>query len=80
MTYEMQLRGFDRVALESGDTKAGFVELGPDDLWLFDCTMNGVVEEGLFEIMVGCSPEDLCLTTPIEMTDTATLGRPPVDY
>ena len=57
--YETQLRGFERISLESGQTKTVNFVLKPDDLQLLDKDMNWVVEPGEFEILIGASSEDI---------------------
>jgi beta-glucosidase len=54
-----QLRGFQRVSLRPGETKAVEFVLGPEDLALLNRDMHWVVEPGDFEIMVGSSSEDI---------------------
>lgn len=61
-TYESQLRGFERITLESGETKTIQFTLKPEDLELLDENMEWVVEPGMFEISVGASSEDIRLT------------------
>lgn len=58
-TYEMQLRGFQRVSLKPGETKTASFVLHPDDLQLLDKDMHWVVEPGDFEVLVGSSSEDI---------------------
>jgi beta-glucosidase-like glycosyl hydrolase len=57
-----QLRGFHRVSLQAGETKAVDFALGPEDLSLLNRDMHWVVEPGDFEIMVGSSSEDIRLS------------------
>ncbi len=40
ITYDSQLRGFERVALLPGEKKTVRFTLGPDDLKLYDRSMN----------------------------------------
>jgi len=54
-----QLRGFQRVSLQPGETKTVDFALGPEDLSLLNRDMHWVVEPGDFEIMVGSSSEDI---------------------
>jgi beta-glucosidase len=61
-TYEKNLRGFERVHLKPGETKAVSFTLTPDDLALWDRAMHFVVEPGAFKVMVGSSSEDIRLT------------------
>jgi beta-glucosidase len=51
----LQLRGFRRVSLESGQKVTVDFTLTPDDLSLIDVNMNRVVEPGTFDLMVGAS-------------------------
>ena len=60
-TYTSQLRGFERITLQPGETKKVKFVLGPDDLKLLDKNMNWVVEPGEFEVMIGASSEDIKL-------------------
>jgi beta-glucosidase len=60
-TYEMQLRGFERVSLLTGEKKTISFQLQPSDLALLDRSMNWVVEPGEFEIMIGSSSDDIRL-------------------
>ena len=60
-TYESQLRGFERVALNSGETKTIHFILHPQDLELLDKNMNWTVEPGEFEVRIGASSEDIKL-------------------
>ena len=79
-TYDSQLRGFERVALEPGETETVTVELGPEHLMLLDREMHWAVEASMFEVLVGSSTEDIYLRGQFEVTETATFGKPPVDH
>ncbi len=57
--YETQLRGFERVSLNVGETKTVRFALSPKDISLLDKKMQSVVEPGVFEILVGSSSEDI---------------------
>ncbi|MBO2009569.1 glycoside hydrolase family 3 N-terminal domain-containing protein [Hymenobacter negativus] len=59
ITYDSQLRGFERVSLAPGEKKTIHFTLRPDDLALLDRTMNWVVEPGEFEVLVGSSSTDI---------------------
>lgn len=60
-TYEMQLRGFERVSLLPGEKKTIHFSLGPADLCLLDKNMKRVVEPGEFEVLLGSSSMDIRL-------------------
>ena len=59
--YEMQLRGFERIALEPGETKKVQFILKPADIALLNNYMKKIVEPGVFEIQIGSSSEDIRL-------------------
>jgi len=54
-----QLRGFEKVQLNPGETKTVKFKLTPDDLKLLDRNMKWIVEPGTFNILVGSSSEDI---------------------
>ena len=56
-----QLRGFERVALQPGQTKTVTLKLTPEDLQLLDVDMHWRVVPGDFEIMAGKSSADILL-------------------
>jgi beta-glucosidase len=56
-----QLRGFARVALNPGETRAVTFTLSPEDLQLLDLDLHWRVVPGDFEIMVGKSSADIAL-------------------
>ncbi|MFC4222049.1 glycoside hydrolase family 3 N-terminal domain-containing protein [Flagellimonas marina] len=59
IVYEMQLRGFERITLEPGETKKVNFKLKPEDLQLLDKNMNWKVEPGKFEVLIGSSSQDI---------------------
>jgi beta-glucosidase len=59
ITYDSQLRGFERVSLAPGEKKTVHFTLRPDDLALLDRNMNWVVEPGQFEVLIGSSSVDI---------------------
>ena len=60
-TYDLQLRGFERISILPGEKKKVTFVLAPDDLALLDKNMKWVVEPGEFEISIGSSSVDLRL-------------------
>jgi beta-glucosidase len=60
-TYEMQLRGFERISLAPGEKKTVQFLLKPADLTLLDKNMKEIVEPGEFEVMTGSSSVDIRL-------------------
>jgi beta-glucosidase len=53
-----ELKGFQRITLEPGETRSIALEITPELLAFYDVDMNYVVETGDFEIMVGNSSRD----------------------
>ena len=67
--YEKQLRGFERVSLEPGETKTVTMTLKATDLALLDKDMNSVVEPGEFDLFISASSTDVRLKDTIIVTD-----------
>jgi beta-glucosidase len=67
ITYEKNLRGFERVNLRPGETKPVTFTLTPADLEMLDANMKWVVEPGLFKVMVGASSQDIRLNGEFEI-------------
>lgn len=67
ITYDSQLRGFERIKLNAGETKTVKFTLKPDDLELLDKDMHWVVEPGKFEVMIGSSSENIKLRNEFEL-------------
>ncbi len=54
-----ELRGFQRISLNPGETKALEFTLGPNELFYLNRDMQRVVEPGAFEVMAGGNSVDL---------------------
>ena len=67
VTPGIQLRGFQRVALEAGAEKEVKFTLYPDDLALWNKEMKRVVESGEFKIMIGAASDDIRLESSFEV-------------
>lgn len=68
-TYEKNLRGFERIPLQPGETKRVEMTLTPEDLSLLNLSMQRVVEPGEFDLMVGAGSEDIRLRTVLTVVD-----------
>ena len=53
-----ELKGFQKISLQPGETKTVSLVITPDSLAFYDVKMKYVVEPGEFEIMVGNSSRD----------------------
>lgn len=56
-----QLRGFERVTLNPGETKTVIMTIRPEDLMLLDRDMLWKVAPGTFDVMIGNSAADIAL-------------------
>ena len=61
-----ELKGFERISLQPGETKTVKFTLGPEQLQFLDAKMKPVVEPGTFIIMVGGNQKDV-LTGNLEV-------------
>ncbi len=64
-----ELRGFERVTLEPGESTTVTFELGPDDLSFWSVDMEEIVEPGMFNIMVGHSSNDIAQSVELEVVE-----------
>ena len=62
-----ELKGFQKVALRSGERKTIEFTLGFDELSFLDRNLNRVVEPGTFRVMVGSSCQDIRLAGSFEV-------------
>jgi beta-glucosidase len=67
ITYEKNLRGFERVNLKPAESKTVTFTLKPEDLEMLDINMKWIVEPGMFKIMIGSSSEDIRLNGQFEI-------------
>ena len=56
-----QLRGFEKIMLDPGETKTVTFTLTPEHLSLLDRNLRRVVEPGAFDVMIGHSSKDIRL-------------------
>ena len=68
ITYEKNLRGFERVSLAPAEKKTVTFTLGFPDLALWNRSMHFVVEPGTFQVMIGSSSEDIRLKGEFEIS------------
>ena len=61
ITYDWQLRGFERIHLKSGEKKQVDFILKPEHLTLLNRDMKEVTEPGTFQIAIGSSSTDIRL-------------------
>ena len=61
------LRGFQRVTLDPGETKTVTMKITPDDLMLLDEDMHWKVVPGTFDVMIGKSSAEIVLTRPLQV-------------
>jgi beta-glucosidase len=60
-----ELKGFERVWLEPGETRTVSFEIAPELLAFYDIDMNYTVEPGEFDLMVGTSSRDADLQSVV---------------
>ncbi|TYT63380.1 glycoside hydrolase family 3 N-terminal domain-containing protein [Natrialba swarupiae] len=65
-----ELRGFERVSLEPGESKRVSFELSATQLAYHDLEMTLTVEEGPYEVQIGRSSTDVVATAELEVTGT----------
>ena len=59
ITYDSQLRGFERIHLPPAEKKTVKFVIKPEDLQLLNKDYNWIVEPGEFKVMIGASSEDI---------------------
>ncbi len=58
----LELKGFERIRLDPGESKQVLFEVGPDQLKMLNRDLHWTVEPGEFSMMIGSSSEDIRLT------------------
>lgn len=66
--YERQLRGFERIHLEPGETREVNFSLDGKAMSLLDRDFRRVVEPGEFEVLIGASSQDIRLKDSFVVT------------
>lgn len=67
ITYDWQLRGFERIHLTPGESKDIEFTIYPKDLTILDRDMKEVCEPGIFDIRIGASSTDIRLKDSFEL-------------
>ncbi len=63
----MELKGFQRVRLESGESREFYFTIRPEMLEMLDIQLNKVIESGDFSLMIGASSRDIRLKTKLKV-------------
>jgi beta-glucosidase len=66
-TPVMKLAGFEKVALQPGESQTVHLQINPSELALWNVAMKRVVEPGDFSVMVGASAADIRLREKFEV-------------
>ena len=74
--FEKELRGFERIHLEPGETRRVHFKLTPEELQMLDRNMDRIVEPGWFTVMVGSSSEDTRLEGRFEVESKDMTSKP----
>ncbi len=69
VTPIIELKGFEKIALEPGEKKSVSFQLTPHDLSLLNMAMERVVEPGSFDVMIGSSCKDIRLKGSFEVKE-----------
>lgn len=75
-TYEKNLRGFERIHLQPGESRQVTFPIVPDDLILVNAKGERVVEPGEFKVMVGSTYEDIRLNGSFFVGNSAGSKQP----
>lgn len=66
---ERQLKAFERITLEPGETREVTLHLDYDDLAIVDANMKWTVEPGTYHVLIGSSSKDIHLMERITIPD-----------
>lgn len=58
----MLLKGFTRIELSPGESRATTFNLGSEELSIYNAGLERVIEPGAFKVMIGASSTDIRLT------------------
>lgn len=67
VTYEWQLRGFERLTIQPGEIKSVRFIIRPEHLTLLNREMEEVTEAGKFQLVIGTSSADIKLKETFEI-------------
>ena len=70
VTYEKELKGFERITLKPGESKEVEFIIHPKDLTFLDKEMKEIAEAGIFEVQIGSSSEDIRLKGKFRIDET----------
>ena len=73
----MQLRGFARISLEPGETKAVTFTLSARQFAFWGIDGGWIVEPGKIEFMIGSASDDIRARAAVEVTGNATADQSP---
>ena len=59
ITYDSQLRGFERISLKPGESRKVSFTITPEDLKFYNSALEYIWEPGLFNIYVGTNSRDV---------------------
>jgi beta-glucosidase len=65
----IELKGFERISLNSGETKEIRFMITPELLSMLDMDLKKIVEPGLFRIMIGASSKDIRQRVILEVVE-----------
>lgn len=79
VTPVQELRAFEKVSLDAGESRRVTLRVPVDDLALYDRQMRRVVEPGEFELRVGSASDDIRLRKTISVSADSTALQEPAN-